>query len=230
MGDGDRLVALAAQRPPHQVGVDRLAPGHRDRVRVPSDAQADLVPALGEGAAGEVQHALGDGREDGALHHQGRAGGGQQDVARGAEDLPQARLETGIEGLERGRAMADHRPVLGRQDLAGDIGGPRDEKTDRFVHRSFAAGNAAGRHCGTPLGHGQSPATAPPRDRERPWQGAGRSATTATSGRGDRAPGRVRRSTSAPIRRTAGRGARSRPPARGAAAAPGLARAPPGSP
>ncbi len=111
------------------------------------------MPALREGAVGEVQHVLGGAGDDGALHDESRAASGDHDVAGGPENLRKSLSQRQIERFEPGRPMAHHGLGHGLQRVLGDVRRAGEEELDRLSYSiSLGIGHGTPLLAGTPTG------------------------------------------------------------------------------
>ncbi len=155
MDHGDGVEAPAGEGAGDVVGVDRPAPGHLDDLGLAAQRLAHLGPARGKGAVDQAQDPRAADRGESDLEAQGGAAGGDQHLARGAEDPPQPRPERVVEGAKRGRAVGLDRPGERPAHVLRDVDRSGDEVADLFHEPRFARLLRQGCH-----GHAQAVAGA----------------------------------------------------------------------
>jgi len=82
-----------------------------------------LREALAEGAVHERQGAAPDAIPHRHLHEAGGRRGAHEHGPGSPEQLRERRFDAGQQLLHRSRAVSDHRPLHGREDLGVDVGG-----------------------------------------------------------------------------------------------------------
>ena len=120
-----------------RVGIDGVAPAGIEAIDFVAEGFGDVVPALGERAAGRDEHAPGDAVLERRLHH-ARAGGRSRrtSICVVSKSVFRSRVDAAEQLFELGAAVADHRPRHLLQDLGTDPRRAGDEVFGGLGHDS----------------------------------------------------------------------------------------------
>src|SRR3989441_10314812 len=142
---GHRVDRRAAQRVAQHVGLDGAAERHVEPDALFAAGTHQVGEALAERAVDERQRAVPYAVPHRHLHEAGRRGGTHEHRTGSPEQPGERCFHPGEQLLHRSRAVSDHRPLHGREDLGVDVGGTGQKKPPERGRRRDGGGHAPAR-------------------------------------------------------------------------------------